>query len=139
MPAAYAIELRQRAVTHYKETDDTQMETAEIFNIGVSTLRSYLRRDEVGNLAPIDYKRGRRPVISDSKLNKIEEWVNEKPDIKLKQLCKKYKAYYKIKVSHSMMFRALSALGITRKKKSLFAEEQLRPDVKKKRKSHKEI
>ena len=40
MPAAYAIELRQRAVAHYKETDSTQIETAEIFNIGVSTLRS---------------------------------------------------------------------------------------------------
>jgi hypothetical protein len=34
-----------------------------------------------------------------------------------------------------MMFRALSTLGITRKKKSLFAEEQLRPEVKKKKKS----
>jgi len=33
-----------------------------------------------------------------------------------------------------MMFRALSELGMTRKKKSLFAEEQLRPDVKKKEK-----
>ena len=109
------------------------------YNIGVSTLRSYLRRDEAGNLPPKDYKRGRPPVISGVKLNKIEEWVNDKPDIKLKQLCKKYKAYYKIKVSHSMMFRALSALGMTRKKKSLFAEEQLRPEVKKKRKSRKEI
>ena len=131
MPAAYALELRERAVAHYKETDSTQTEIANTFNIGIATLRRYLRREEAGELRPIDYTRGRQPVISGSHLNKIEEWVNDKPDIKLKQLCKKYKSYYKVKVSYSMMFRALSTLDITRKKKSLFAEEQLRDDVKK--------
>ena len=133
MPAAYTIELRQRAINHYNETNSTQLETAEIFNIGITTLRRYLRQDEAGDLSPKSYKRGRQPTISGTRLNKIEQWINDKPDIKLKQLCKKYKSYYKTTVSISMMFRALSTLGITRKKKSLFAQEQLRPDVKKKR------
>ena len=131
MPAAYALELRERAITHYRETDSTQKETADTFNIGIATLRRYLHRDEAGKLCAKAYKRGRKPTISGNRLVKIEKWIAEKPDITLKKLCRKYKSYYKAKVSYSMMYRALSALDITRKKKSLFAQQQLRPDVKK--------
>jgi len=135
MPAAYALELRKRVVSHYKETNSTQLETAKIFNIGITTLRCYLRRDESGDLTPKAYKRGRATVISGARLDKLEEWVNDKADRTLNQLCKKYQSYYKVKVSLSMMHRALSCLKITRKKKNLFAEEQLRPDIKKKKES----
>lgn len=131
MPAAYPLELRERAVNHYLENNCTQEETAELFQIGVTTLRLYLRKNEANDLPPKDYKRGQKPVISGKRLLKIESWVNERPDIQIKTLCKKFKSYYKKKVSHSMMCRALSTLNLTRKKKSLYAEEQLRPDVKK--------
>ena len=131
MPAAYAIELRQRVVSHYKRNQSTQIETAATFNIGIATLRRYLRRSEAGFLAAKAYQRGRRPVISGARLSKVEGWVNEKPDITIKKLCNKYQSYYKVKVSHSMMFRALNSLKLTRKKKSLFAQEQFRDDVKK--------
>ncbi len=91
-----------------------------------------MRRDEQNDLAPKPYQRGRKPVISGNHLQKIESWVTDKPDIRVKHLCKKYKHYYKKTVSQSMMSRALKTLAITRKKKSLFAQEQLRPDVEKK-------
>jgi len=132
MPAAYPLELRQRAVAHYRGTASTQEETAQLFNIGIATLRIYLRRDEENNLAPTVYQRGRKPVISSHHLKKIEDWVNDKPDIRVKHLCKKYKGYYKKAVSQSMLSRALKTLTLTRKKKSLFAQEQLRPNVEKK-------
>ena len=131
MPASYPLELRERAVNHYLQKSCTQEETAELFQIGVTTLRLYLRKEKVNDLPPKNYKRGQKPIISGGRLLKIESWVNEKPDIQIKELCKKFKSYYKNKVSHSMMFRALSTLNLTRKKKSLYAEEQLRPDVKK--------
>jgi len=131
MPAAYPLELRQRAVKHYRETNSTQEETAEIFNIGVTTLRVYLRREEINELSPKSYKRGQNPIISGSKLEQIRLWVDEKPDIQIKKLCSKFKTRYKKSVSHSMMYRALHELNLTRKKKSHFALEQLRDDVKK--------
>ena len=139
MPAAYPLELRQRAVTYYRENDCSQDEVAEIFNIGVTTLRVYLRRDEAGKLAPKDYKRGRPTHISGNRLQKVIFWVEQVPDIQIKMLCKKYKSYYKKKVSPSMMCRALSEAKLTRKKKSIFAQEQLRDDVKKKEITHEEI
>ena len=132
MPAAYPLALRRRAVSHYRNTNSTQLETAELFKIGIATLRIYLRRDEQNNLAPKTYQRGRKPVISSIHLKKIGDWVSDKPDIRVKHLCKKYKHYYKKTVSQSMMSRALQSLAITRKKKSLFAQEQLRSDVQKK-------
>ena len=131
MPAAYPLELRQRAITYYRKNDDSQDEVAEIFNMGVTTLRVYLRRDEAGELAPKVYKRGRQTHISGNRLEKVISWVDQTPDIQIKTLCKKYKSYYKKKVSQSMMCRALSEAKLTRKKKSLYAQEQLRDDVKK--------
>ena len=131
MPAAYPLELRQRAVAHYKETDCTQEDTANIFNIGITTLRIYLRLEDADELSPKSYKRGKQTIISGNKLNQVNVWVKKKPDIQIKQLRKKFKSRYKKNVSQSMMCRALSELELTRKKKSHFAQEQLRPDVKK--------
>jgi len=139
MPGAYPLELRERMVDHYRETDSSQIETAKLFKIGIATLRIYLRRDEENNLALKVYKRGRKPTISDEHRKKIADWISAKPDIRVKHLCKRYKSYYKKTVSQSMMSRALRALNMTRKKKSLFAQEQLRSDVQKKTNSYRKI
>ena len=139
MPAAYPLALRQRAVTYYRENDCTQDEVAEIFNIGITTLRVYLRRAELRELAPKDYKRGRQTHIAGNRLQRVISWVEQVPDIKIKTLCNKYKSYYKKRVSQSMMCRALSAAKLTRKNKNLFTQEQLRDDVNKKEITHEEI
>lgn len=131
MPSAYPLELRQRVVRHYRETNSTQEETANIFKIGITTLRIYLRLEESNQLSPKVYKRGRQPIIFGTKLEQVKSWVEGKPDISLKSLCQKFKSRYKKKVSHSMMSRALDELNLNRKKKSHFAQEQLREDVKK--------
>jgi len=137
MPAAYPLELRKRVIKHYLENDCTQEDTAKLFQIGVTTLRLYLRKHEVNDLPLKDYIRGQKAIISGDRLLKIKSWVNDQPDIQIKKLCMKFKSYYKTKVSDSMMCRALSTLNLTRKKKSLYAEEQLRPDVKKREKHRK--
>ena len=52
----------------------------------------------------------------------------------LAALCEKYFKRRKITVSTSMMCRALKKMNLRRKKKSLYAAEQERKDVKKKEK-----
>lgn len=131
MSSAYPLELRERAVAHYRSSKTTQLETAKLFKIGVTTLRIYLRLDEVDKLSPKSYKRGRPRVISGEKLEQVKQWVEEQPDIYINDLCKKFSSCYKKTVSGSMMSRALAELELTRKKKSHFAQEQLREDVKK--------
>ena len=83
MPAAYPLELRRRIVKHYGETTSTQEETSKTFNIGITTLRVYLRLDERGQLSPKVYVRGRQPVICGKKLEQVKVWVEEKPGIML--------------------------------------------------------
>lgn len=132
MPSAYSVDLRKSAVTAYHEGKGTQSEIAEIFGISESSLRCYLRLEEkTGSLAPKEYKRGPHPVIAEKGFQSIKEWVERSPDIMLSELCALYKKHYKKKVSLSMMHRALAELDLRRKKKSLYAQEQEREDVKK--------
>lgn len=49
----------------------------------------------------------------------------------LKELCQSYEKRYRRKESISMMYRALAILNLRRKKKSLYAQEQEREDIKK--------
>ena len=132
MPSPYPIELRERAVSLYKSRHYIQSEVAELFKISISTLRNYLRRDAQGDLNPKAYRRGRVPEIGGDRLAQVGVWVNEKPDITLKALRKLYKKHYKVNVSLSMLCRACAELDLRRKKKSLFAQEQERVDIKKK-------
>lgn len=134
MPAAYPLDLRERIVNHYHTHDDSQQTVSEIFQVGVSTVRNYLKLEAENNLAPKEYDRGPLPTIHGEKLDQLEAWITDKPDITLKELRKLFKKRCKLIVSISMICRACETLGLTRKKKSLFAQEQERPDVKKSRK-----
>jgi transposase len=132
MPSAYSEDLRERVVKAYREGKGTQEEITEMFEISLSCLRSYLRLEEkTGSLAPKEYKRGPLTIIAGAGLESIKEWVSQTPDITLSELCDLYKKSYKKKVSLSMMYRALVSLGLRRKKKSFYAQEQEREDVKK--------
>lgn len=132
MAAAYSLDLRQRVVAAYENGEGSQKEVAELFNVGEKTLQSYLylKRD-TGTLNPKAGKRGRKSAITETGLTSIQEWIKAKPDITLLELINCYKKDYKIKISESMMSRACQRLGLTRKKKSFYAQEQERPDIKK--------
>ncbi len=139
MPAAYPVELRKRIVEHYRNNNDSQARVAEIFQVGISTVRNYLKLEDIDELSPKQYTRGPLPTIHGDKLKQLAQWIQEKPDITLKALKKLFKKHCKLTVSISMIGRACDTLGMTRKKKSLFAQEQLRPDVKKKREEFKDM
>lgn len=132
MPAAYSLDLRQRVVSAYESGEGSQKEIAELFQIGEKTLQGYLylKRD-AGTLKPKAGKRGRKPAITEVGLETIQAWIKEKQDITLLELIARYKKAFKRKVSESMMSRACQQLGLTRKKKSFYAQEQEREDVKK--------
>ena len=71
MPAAYPVELRKRIVEHYKNNTDSQDRVAEIFQVGVSTVRNYLQLEDVNDLSPKPYKRGPLPTIHGDKLDQL--------------------------------------------------------------------
>ena len=135
MPAPYSTDLRERIVEAYKSGKGSARMLAKMFDVGKSTVTDYLRLDKLnGNVNPKKATGGQQAHIDTKGLAFIRKCVEKNPDIMLAVLCEKYFKRRKIKVSTSMMCRALKKMNLRRKKKSLYASEQERKDVKKKEK-----
>jgi transposase len=131
MPFSYPVEMREKAVKAYLEGKGTQEEIADIFGISVSTLRRYLILfDSDGNVAPKPHP-GRSPTLDEEDLAWIKRQIEAKPDLELKQLCALLSRQSGKVVSIPTMCRALQQLDLRRKKKSFYAAEQDRDEVKK--------
>ena len=63
--------------------------------------------------------------------------VKEKPDILIKDIQVSYKEKFNIQAAQAMVSRVFKKLDLRRKKKSRYAQEQEREDVKKKEKTGK--
>ena len=132
MTAAYSSDLRIRAVKAYENGKGTQKEIAKLFVFGLSTFTRYWKKyKETGDIEPAEYRGGPKPSVGDKQMLRIKELVLQKPDATLSELCFRYNRGRNKKIGISIMFRAISKLGFKRKKKSLYAEQQDRPDVKK--------
>jgi transposase len=134
MPAPYSLDLRERAINAYEKGEGTQEEIASLFTISLSTFRNwFVRLRDKGELKPKKHEsRGRKNYIDEAGLAFIKALVKDKPDILISEIRALYKKTFKIKVSQSMVSRAFKALDLRRKKKSQYALEQEREDVKKK-------
>jgi transposase len=133
MPAAYSLDLRQKAVSAYENGEGTLAQIAGRFSIGVKTLQEWLiLKKETGSVEPKEYiYRGRPPVIDEKGSMFVRKLINEKPDILIGEIRSSYKKKFKVEVAQSMISRALKKLDLRRKKKSIYAHEQEREDVKK--------
>ncbi len=131
MPFSYPVEMRKKAVNAYLEGKGTQEKIADIFGISVSTLRRYLvRYASEGDVAPKSYP-GRLPTLDEEDLEWVKRQVAAKPDIELKELCVLLSQQSGKTVSVPTMCRACQQLDLRRKKKSYYAAEQDRDEVKK--------
>lgn len=133
MPAPYSLDLRRKAVLAYENGDGTQEEIAERFSIGLRTLQEWLiLKNETGDVEPKKHiYRGKKPVIGEKGSLFVKGLVEKKPDILITEIRASYKKKFKVVVAQSMVSRALNKLDLRRKKKSVFAQEQERDDVKK--------
>lgn len=132
MAAPYSTDLRSRVVNAYKKGNATQKEIAKLFGIGIATFNRYWKQyKETGDIIPAEYKRGRKPSINEKQMLRIKKLVLQKPDASINELCQSYNRGRNKQVGTTIMFRAICKLGFRRKKKSLYAEQQDREDVKK--------
>lgn len=136
MPGPYSLDLRRRAVAASEKGDKTQLEIARQFSIGLRTLKEWIfLKKTTGDVRPKEHvHRGRLPIIGDKGLAYIESIVKSKPDILISEIQSLYAKKFHIKVAQSTVSMALKKLKLRRKKKSSYAIEQEREDVKKKRK-----
>lgn len=132
MPSPYSEDLRWRAVEAYENGEGSQTEISERFKISVPTFERYWRKyKKTGTVSVIKGKMGRRRLIEEKKEPEIKNIIERKPDITLQEMCDIYNKKHKSNISIFVMHGVVKKLGFRRKKKSHYALEQERPDIKK--------
>ena len=139
----YSTGLRSRLMNSYEAGEETQQEISDRYKIHLSTFkRIYKQYRETGSVEMSPNQAGRPSSIDESGYTIIKRYVLDKPDATLAEIKQHYQTKKKISLSLSMVCRSLQLLNLRRKKKSLYAAEQEREDIKKKdwiiRRKHKE-
>ena len=128
----YSLDLRERIAAAIDEQDGSIREIARLFRVSTSFIvRLLQRRRTAGTLDPEPHGGGTPPALGPDDLQRLAALVREQPDATLEQLKRRGGFTCTLKT----LWFALDRRGLTRKKKSLHADERDRPEVQKKRRS----
>ena len=117
MPRAYSLDLRERVVAAAREEELTQAELAARFRVSTGTVSTWLRRvAETGSVAPKPRGGGRRASVDEPGAKLLTDLVRERNDRTLDELAALYHARTHVRLSRSALWRAVTRLGLGRKK-----------------------
>jgi transposase len=126
----YSLDLRERILAALDAHDGSIRWVARIFRVSTSfVVRLLRRRRATGTIDPEPHRGGPPPALGPDDLKRLADLVREQPDATLEQL----KQRGGFRCSLKTLWYALDRLGLTRKKKSLHADQRDRPDVQAKR------
>lgn len=128
-------DLRERILAAVDRREGSRRQIAVRFSVDVSTITRLLQlRRQTGAFQPRPHAGGTEPTLDREGLDRLRKRVEETPDATLEQL----KQSLGISGSIMIVWRGLEKLGITRKKKTLHASEQDRPEIQEERSSFRE-
>jgi transposase len=114
---ALSQDLRQRVVATYNPRKTSYEQVAEMFQIGVCTVRRWVsRKRQTGAIECLPIK-GKPPKISETELPILKSLVGRNADKTLKELCCLWKEQTGIEISKSAMDRALIRAELPLKKR----------------------
>jgi transposase len=114
---AYSLDLRQRIVQAYEQGHGTIPEIAEQFSVSIAFVNKMLRQWRVtGDLAPLPHGGGKPPGLSKQQLQLLKRTVQQQGDPSLAELQNLLSEREQVNVHLSTISRALSRLGLPRKK-----------------------
>jgi transposase len=123
---AYSNDLRERIVAAVERGGHTLRELAELFLVDVSVIvRLLQRKRQTGSIAPKPHGGGRQPKLDDAAQARLLELVRQHPDATLAEL----RDHLGIACGLTTIHRALQRHRITRKKKTVHADERDAPQV----------
>jgi transposase len=126
----YSRDLRQRIVDTVLRRDGTIDQIAERFLVSVSFVTRLLHLyRSTGSLGPRPHGGGNPAVLTPGDLERLRELIRDRPDATLEE-CRRHLG---ASCSLATISRALSRLGLPRKKKVPRAAEQGRPEVQERR------
>lgn len=116
-------ETRKLLIDAWNKTHNAK-EIAECFSVDTSTVyRLEKRMRETGSVETRVSLRGRKPALSQSDLQNIDQLIQAQSDITIHEIREKLQ----LQVSDETVRKAVLKLGYVYKKKSLHASEQERP------------
>jgi transposase len=122
----YSTDLRERIVSAVERGKGSLRQLADLFLVSLSTIVRLLRHHRTsGSLRPKPHAGGRRPLLDDEACQRLRDLVAAQPDATLDELRQRLG----IPCGLSTLCRTLQRLGLSRKKKSLHADEQDTPAV----------
>jgi transposase len=114
---AYSLDLRQKVVAAVERGDSTIEEVATAFGVGQSFVKKMLRQHrESGDLSPRPHGGGQTRRLSDHHLKLLRQEVARSPDKTAAALRDHLEERASVSVSRPTVSRALSSLGLSRKK-----------------------
>jgi transposase len=117
MPAPLDRDLRLRVVQTYEEGHDTVEHVAERFRVGPATLKRWVWLwRATGSVEPKRRTGGRPPKLTEACERVLRELVAEQPDAYCRELAERLESQTGVRVDEDTIGRALTRLGITRKK-----------------------
>jgi transposase len=122
----YSLDLRQRVAAAVDRHEGTWRGLATRFQVSLSFVARLVRhRRQTGTLTPKPHGGGRPPALRDADLERLGRLVQEQPDATLDELRQRLG----VPCSRTALWRALRRLRLTRKKKTLRADERDTPRV----------
>ena len=114
---AYSLDLRQKVVAAVERGDSTIEEVASAFGVGQTFVKKMLRQHrETGDLRPRPHGGGQTRRLSDRHLKLLRREVARSPDKTAAALRDHLEERVGVSVSRPTVTRALSRLGLSRKK-----------------------
>lgn len=117
MPRAYSVDLRERVIAAVAD-GRTMAEVAQQFSVSVDAIADWKRRQAAtGSFAPITHHIGRPRSLSAAHHQLLRERIAVVPDATSRELRDWLASEHQVTVSTSAVWRALTRLGLTRKKR----------------------
>ena len=115
---AYSLDLRQKVVAAVERGDSSIEEVASTFGVGLTFVKKMLRQHrETGDLSPRPHGGRHAPLLSAKHLKLLPAEVERSPDKTAEALRDHLAQRAGVSVSRPTVSRALSRLGLSRKKK----------------------
>ena len=113
MAATYPMELREKVMAAYDRGVGGSVKLAALFGVSRAWICNLLQqRRETGSIAPKEYRRGRKPKLSEAQRVRLVRVASEHPDLTLEETRRKAR----LRCSHVTVWRELTRAGFTFKR-----------------------
>ena len=119
MTAPYSVDLRERVVQLKLTGQYTNQRIADIFMIGITSVKEYVRKYNNNESLIPQKPGGREPLLTESDKELIASYVKDKPDATLQNFRDQLEADTGKSVTVPCVYLTIKNLGLSFKKKSL--------------------